>query len=288
MTIRKEIKLIILFFLILFGALLFFINSNKNKDLNINYLNVGQGDATLIKTPFGQNILIDGGPDDKVLDEMGRLLSWNDKVIDLMVLTHPHDDHVTGLISALERYEIKKIIYTGVAHTSPNYLKWLQLIKEKHISMAIGIAPQKINIGPECYLEIVYPFQNQDLSQEELNNTSMVINLVYGNTNFLFTGDIHSDKEEMIAEKYPNWNVDVLKIAHHGSNTSTSDVFLNALKPKIGIIFVGLNNPFNHPEKRVINRLLNQKIKIFRTDKDGTISIFSNGKEIYKKILKYL
>ncbi len=123
----------VIIILIGLGAFWFYYYPNKN--LEVDFLDVGQGDAILIKTPAGQNILIDGGPDKSVVKQLGKNLSFWDKQIDMVILTHGHDDHVTGLVDVLKRYRVKQILYTGAVHTGPNYLKWLDLVNEKKIKI---------------------------------------------------------------------------------------------------------------------------------------------------------
>ncbi len=266
----------IVFVLISIPVFLWAYDSPEN--LEVDFLDVGQGDAILIKAPAGQNILIDGGPDSKIIDCLSRELPWWDRTIDLMILTHPHDDHVSGLIEVLRRYEVKKIIYTGVPHNSPNFLKWLEIIREKKISMIIIDHEQKIILGPDCFLEFLYP--DQAIFGKEatnLNNTSIINKLIYKNNKFLFMGDAELELENNLLGRNLDLSADILKIGHHGSDTSSSEEFLRAVNPKIALIEVGENNKFNHPSLRVLKRLERMNIKIYRTDLDATIRIISDG-----------
>lgn len=254
---------------------------DSRKNLEVIFFDVGQGDSALIKTPYGQNILIDGGVDSSVLKGLGQNLSWYDREIDLMILTHPHDDHVTGLIEVLDRYEVKKILHTGVEHNAPNYLKWLEVIKSKEIKIVIADKEQKINLGEDCYLEIIYPdksFLNKDVNN--LNNTSIVARLIYKENSFLFTGDIEKETEERLANKNISLKADVLKVAHHGSDTSSMEYFLQRVNPSVTVISLGEDNDFGFPSRRVLMRLKKEGIKILRTDIDGSIRFVSDGKKI--------
>lgn len=254
------------------------------KDLEVNFLDVGQGDSILIKTPFGQNILIDGGSDSTIIKRLGESLAWWDKRIDLMVLSHPHDDHVAGLIDVIKQYNVEQILYTGVIHTSPTYLEWLELIRERKIFLVIIDRPQKISMGKNCYLDILYP-QESLLGKEvnNLNNSSMVIKLVYGNTKFLFTGDVELEIEQQLIETqdFASLQADVFKAGHHGSDTSNSKEFLDAVSPKTVVIQVGKDNDFGHPSRRAIKRFERIGAMVYRNDLDGTIRIRSDGKEVY-------
>jgi len=255
-------------------------------ELEISFLDVGQGDAVLIKTPFGQNILIDGGPDDTVIKRLGENLAFWDKRIDLMILTHPHDDHVGGLVDVIKRYNVKQILYTGVVHSSPAYLEWLELIRERKIPLIIIDRPQKINLSENCYFDILYPLESL-LGREvnNLNNSSIVAKLIYGDTKFLFSGDAELEIEQQLIETQDvvSLQADIFKAGHHGSDTSNSDQFLEAVSPEIAVIQVGSDNDFGHPSRRVIKRLERIGAKIFRNDLDSTVRIGSDGKEVYAK-----
>ena len=262
----------------------FWLTFSAVSDLEVSYLDVGQGDSTLIKTPYGQNVLIDGGSDNAVINMLGKELSWWDKNIDLMILSHPHDDHLNGLIDVINRYKVKKILYTGAIHTSPNYLKWLELVKDKKIPVVIVDKPQTINFGEDCGLNILYPREN--LSGEvvaDLNNSSIVAKLIYGKNKFLFVGDIEVEAEKELIEKNIDLQANVLKAGHHGSDTSTSQDFLERIDPKIVVIQVGVDNNFGHPSRRVLKRLERIGAEIFRNDLDGVIKITSDGENIYVK-----
>lgn len=261
---------------------IFGLSYNPPQELEVNFLDIGQGDAILIKTPFGQNILIDGGPDNTIIKRLGENLAFWDKRIDLMILTHPHDDHVTGLIEIIKRYRVKRILYTGVVHSAPNYLAWLETVKERKIPLVIIDRPQTIKLGKECYLDILYPKESL-LGREvgNLNNTSMVVKLVCKGNKFLFMGDAEIEAEEELLNNNVDLSVDVLKVGHHGSDTSSDQEFLRIVAPKIAVIQVGKDNDFGHPSRRVIKRLERIGAEIFRNDLEGTIKIVSNGEEIF-------
>ncbi|MBU0619604.1 MBL fold metallo-hydrolase [Patescibacteria group bacterium] len=255
-----------------------------NNKLEVTFLDVNQGDAILIKTPFGQNILIDGGPDNIVLRKLKNSLPWWDKKIDLMILTHPHDDHVTGLIDVIKHYKVKRIAYTGAIHTAPNYLRWLELVKNKNIALIIIDRPQKIEFSNDCWLDVLYPTKNfLKKHVEKLNNTSIVAMLNYNQTRFLFMGDAEIEVETELLNNNIDLSANVLKIGHHGSNNSNSADFLRAVQPEIAVIQVGKNNTFGHPNRRVLKKLERLGTKIFRTDLNGTVQVISDGMNIYVK-----
>jgi competence protein ComEC len=269
---------------VIVAMLLFWLSYRTPKDLEVDFLDVGQGDAILIKTSSGQNILIDGGSDKSVIKRLGENLSWWDKQIDLMILTHPHDDHVTGLIDVLKRYKVKKILYTGVVHDAPNYLTWLNLVHDKKISLTIIDKKQTINLSEDAKMEILYPDQsllNKNLA--DLNDSSIVIKLIHGKNKFLLTGDASENVEKILLTNGADLSADVLKVAHHGSQYSSSQEFLEKVKPLTAVIMVGKDNDFGHPSLRTIMRLKRAGAEIFRTDEKGTIKIFSDGLKIKVK-----
>lgn len=249
------------------------------KELEVNFLDVGQGDAVLIKAPGGQNILIDGGPDKKVLQGLGENLGWFDRKIDLMILTHPHDDHVSGLNEVIKRYDVEQIIYTGVVHDAPGFLEWLRLVRENKIPTQIAYKGFKIDLENEASMEVLSPEENI-LGKEvkNLNNTSLVIKLNYKGKSFLFAGDAEEEIEKKLLEG--DIKADVLKIGHHGSDTGSTEEFLKKVDPEIAVISAGKDNQFGHPHDRVLKRLEKLGIKTFRTDLEGNIRIISDGQAV--------
>ncbi|MEA1963248.1 MAG: MBL fold metallo-hydrolase [Patescibacteria group bacterium] len=271
---RKLYKFLIIFAITgIFLALpVFWITLNAENKLEIAFLDVGQGDASLIKTPFGQNILIDGGADYKVIEELEKELQWWDRTIDLMVLTHPHNDHVAGLIFVLERYDVKKILYTGVVHGAPAYLEWLKIIKAKNIPLIIIDHPQKIIFGNDCFLDVIYPRESLlGKSVNNLNNSSIIAELDCEDRTVLFMGDAETEVEEELIKTGRLSEVEILKVGHHGSNTSSNQEFLELVNPQNAVISVGKDNKFSHPSRRIIKRLERLGAEILRTDLDGTI-----------------
>lgn len=268
----------------LFVSLLLFFRHTANKPLylSVDFLDVGQGDSELIKTPNGQNILIDGGPDNQVIQRLGEKLPWYDHQIDLMILTHPHDDHVAGLVGVLHHYDVKKILYTGVVSNTPNYLEWLKTIREQKVSLVIIDRPQTINFGNDCELDIIYP-DRSFLGQvvKNLNNTSIAAILKYGKIKFYFGGDNETEAETKILELNKNLKVDIYKVSHHGSDTASSENFLTAMKPSLAIIEVGKDNKFGHPSLRTIKKLDRIEAKTLRTDLNGSIEIQSDGEKYW-------
>ncbi|MFA5902337.1 MAG: ComEC/Rec2 family competence protein [Desulfobacula sp.] len=282
---KKLLKILGSLLVLVFMLIGFAVNSqNDRQNLEIDYLDVGQADAILIKTPYEQNILIDGGANSKVLSELGQNLAFYDKKLDLVVLTHPHADHVAGLVEVLRRYEVKKVLITGVLHTAPDYLAFLQEISDQNIPVEYADGLRDINLGQDLDLKILYPLK--DLNQqkmEELNNSSIVLKLIYKDNSFLFTGDAEELVEQELLTAKIDVSAQILKVGHHGSKYSSSPEFLEAVKPQYGVISVGAKNDFGHPHLRTLDNLEKQGIEVLRTDQLGTIRFASDGNNLSLK-----
>lgn len=256
-----------------------------NSLLKIIFFDIGQGDSIFIQTPSGHQILIDGGPSSAVLSKLGRELPFYDHDLDMIILTHPDADHLNGLVEVLERYKVDLILYTGVEHTSVAYEEFKSLIKEKQIPVKIAQAGQVIELGhDETQMQILWPALASAgalAGKPNMNATSIIAQLVYKESEFLFMGDAEFDAEnELIAFYSENLESDVLKIGHHGSKTSTSLEFLKSVSPKASVISVGLKNKYKHPAEITLQNLQSVNTKIFRTDLHGDVKMMSNGKDI--------
>jgi competence protein ComEC len=201
-----------------------------------------------------------------------------------MILTHPHADHIEGLIEVLKRYDVDQVMYTGVTYGSSAYAEWKNEISNQNIPVDIITGPKEIKLGENMSLNILYPLYSiEGETVEELNNSSIVSKLMYGNTSFLFTGDMQMDAELDLLEQQVDVSADVLKVAHHGSKYSTLQGFLSAVSPKNAVISVGKQNDFGHPHYLILNRLGSNEIETLRTDELGTIAIQSDGEKFWVK-----
>lgn len=236
--------------------------------LEVVFFDVGQGDSIFIESPDGFQVLIDGGPDLSVLEKLGQEMPFYDRTIDLIVLTHPHRDHLSGLLEVLKRYEVKNILWTGAEEETANYKKWLKLIEEEDANIIIAQSNQEINLQrSDLYIFIHYASDEAS----NLNDTSIVMELIYGEVSFLFTGDISKRIEKQL-----DVDSDVLKIAHHGSKYSSSPEFLENVSPEIAVITVG-ENTYGHPDPGVLQTLEEFGINTLITKNYGDIRIVSDG-----------
>lgn len=254
------------------------LNINQN-ELNIFYLDVGQGDSTFI-TINGCNMLIDSGNGQDGYYIVQFLKAQNIDKIDYFILTHCDEDHIGGAYKVLDELQIGTLYMPSKENDTQTYERLLKAIERNNIN---------INTNLKASKETQYAIGNANWkvlsvdAKNNLNDSSIVIELAYGNTKYLFMGDATTKVEEMI-----EWNeVDVLKVGHHGSNSSTSKQFLEKVKPKYAIISVGRDNSHNLPDIDIVDRLKNNNIKIYRTDESNTIWLTSDGTEINIEPLKY-
>jgi len=264
--------------------------TTPDDNLHVSFLDVGQGDAILIQTPDGQDILIDGGPDPQKINlELGEKLPFWDRTIDLLVCTQPHADHVTGLVEVLQRYKVKQVLDPGVSYNSSIYREWLRLVGDKGIEYNIARAGQEIDLGNGITIEILNPlaefFQGTSC---DIDNNGVVLKLVWNKVSFLFTADIREEAEFELIGQRANLKSTMLKVAHHGSDTSTSQQFLAAVDPEVAVISVGADNTFGHPSPEVVERLIDRlgEDNVYRTDEDGTIEFITDGERLWVRLEK--
>jgi len=275
---KRKIKYFIL--IILFSGAVFIwfaiFTFADNEFLEVCFFDVGQGDSIFIETPNRKQILIDGGPDKTILEKLNKAMPFYDRTIDLLILTHPDADHITGLVSALEYYDVKYILTSGIENDTAVYKKWRDLIKEKNIPLILAQSGQKIFLDQDIFLEIIWPEQSLIESfSKPTNNASVVGRLVYGDIEFLLTGDIEKKVEQHLISQNLNLESDIFKVPHHGSKTSSSYNFIKMINPQISVISVGEDNRYKHPNDEVLERLKDSVI--YRTDKDGDIKILTDG-----------
>jgi len=273
------------------------LNQKPGRILETVFLDVGQGDAILIKTPKGQTVLIDGGPNNKVLEKLGKYLPPLQKRIDIIILTHPHADHVSGLIEVLRRYSVGLVILNGVYLKTDNYDQFLNTIEDNKVKVLIAEAGVAVHFDKNLEFDIISPDKNlSDLvfnkqsegfgsNSNDVNSTSIVGKLIYNNFSIMFMGDATSKIENQLLAYGDSLKSDILKVGHHGSKYSSFTNFLKTVAPKAGIIEAGAKNFYGHPSQAALSRLGMFNVNIFRTDQNGDIRVLSNGftADIYKE-----
>ena len=257
-------------------------NLPDNK-LHISFLDVGQGDAILIQRGT-QQVLIDGGPSPQAVTlELGNRLPFWDRTIELVIMTHLHADHLTGLVEVLDKYRVEQVLYPAVDYDAPIYHQWLRLLEEKDINGVSAQAGQRIDLGG-VIIEVLNP-QKVPLqgTESDIDNNGIVLRLVIDEVSFLLMSDMMWQGElELISQRAIPEST-VLKVGHHGSETSTTAGFLAVTSPRLAVISVGANNDFGHPDPDILARLGEElgSENIYRTDLMGTIEFITDGKKLW-------
>lgn len=287
---NKKIKLLTIITLIIVAILFAFAfikitfytyeEADTTDKLVIHYINVGQGDSMLLQSD-GENLLIDAGPKSNKDNLLKYLKKTGIKKLDYIIATHPHEDHIGNMGSIVDKYGVsKKIFAPKKTSTTSSYKTLVESISNANKKITIAKAGVSFNLGDAAFCEILAPNSN---SYDNTNDYSAVIKVTFGKTSFLFTGDAEKTSEREILGNNPRINVDVLKVGHHGSTTSTTDKFLKVVSPMIAIISCGNNNEYGHPHNDTLQKLKENNITIFRTDFDGTIVLESDGNKIIKR-----
>lgn len=261
-------------FSILFGIAIFsFLEKNI---LTVDMFDVGQGDAILIRTPYNQSILIDGGIDKRIEEKLGRALPFYDRAIDLVIVTHPQADHINGLPGVLRRYHVAKVLAPSSENDASGYHEFLNVLSQKAIPLEYAQRGKRFRFGDDLILDILSP-QAPSKDYDDLNDSSVVARLRYKERSFLFTGDAGTSVEERLLAQNADVDADVLKVGHHGSESATSEAFLKRVSPQIALISAGKGNTYGHPHRALLHRLARQDIRVYRTDQGGDIRVRSDG-----------
>ena len=253
------------------------VNSNlqSSETLTVNFLDVGQGDSEFIQLPDGKCMLIDAGVSDSAAKIAAKISGLGYEKIDYLIATHPHADHIGGMKKIVENFEIGEIYMPRASTDTRTFENLLQAIADKGLSINTAKAGKVLYESNDLKIEFLAPISN---GYDDLNNYSAVIRIQHGNNVFLFTGDAEKLAEGEILSAYPKSSLkaDVLKVGHHGSSTSSSADFINAVRPKYAVIEVGVENSYNHPHAEAIGNLNAVGAEILRTDLNGNITIVSD------------
>ncbi|NLB54115.1 MAG: MBL fold metallo-hydrolase [Syntrophomonadaceae bacterium] len=244
--------------------------------LQVHFIDVGQGDAILVQTPAGQNMLVDAGDNSYGGEVIEYLTSQGVEQLDIVVGTHPHADHIGGLDTVIDHFPVQKVYLPKVTHTTKTFRDLLAAVKDNGLKVTTAKAGVDLPLeGLNAYFAA--PVED---SYESLNNYSAVIKIDYGSHSFLFTGDAEAESEAQILSAGTDIKTTVLKVGHHGSSSSTSPEFLQAAAPRYAVIMLGEDNPYGHPHRETMELLNSAGVEIFRTDRDGTIVFSTNGEDI--------
>ncbi len=247
--------------------------------LKIVFLNVGQGDATFIETPSGARILIDGGSGSRVLGELARVMPFYDRQIDVVIATHTDADHIGGLTEVLRRYDVGMMIENGMTVDTRIWRELDELIHDEESARHTAVAGERLVLGGGAYLDILGPMVGEhEKLAAKANDVMIVSRLVYGENEVLLTGDIERDDEVRLVASGIDMQSDILKVAHHGSKNSSTDLFLARALPKIAIVSAGEENRYGHPHQETLDRVAKIGARLLRTDIDGRLCFVADGK----------
>lgn len=242
--------------------------------LELHMLDVGQGDAILLRTAEGQNILVDGGPGQTVLEELGEVLSPFDRRLDLVILTHPHEDHVAGLVPVLQRFEVGEVLLSAPEYSNQAYEALMEEIAEREIPYSFADDERDFEFE-DVKLDVLFPFEPFTGDEmENVNNSSPVIKVVWGEVEVLLTGDAEQEVEAALLAAGMDLSADIIKAGHHGSRSSSTDAFLEAVGAELMLISCGAGNDYGHPHEETLEKADDLNMEVRRTDLEGRISIY--------------
>jgi len=283
--IRLRLALLIVLILGTFFSVYILARESRNNILTVAFLNIGQGDAIFIEASNGNQVLIDGGPGRSILRELSKVMPFYDKSIDVVIATHPDADHISGLNDVLGKYKVGLFMEPGVESETGVYKELEKIVDQKisenKIKKIEARRGMQIDLGKGVVLEILFP--DRDPRGMETNTASIVARLVYGENEFLLTGDSPISIENYLVSLEDahqgdlDIRSDVLKAGHHGSRTSTSEEFLKSVAPEYVVISAGVKNKYGHPHQEVLDIINNFGAKILRTDMNGRIIFKSDG-----------
>lgn len=249
--------------------------------LHVAFLDIGQGDAIWIQAPNGRELLIDSGPDQSVLESIGKEKSFFDNTIDMVLATHSDKDHIGGFPYIFDRYQIPLVIESEISSPTIIDKTFTQRIISESSNRLLVRTGERIVLDPRYGIVVDILFPDQNTTGWETNEASVIIKITYGSTSFLLTGDSPSEVEQFLVKTYgEQLKSDVLKLGHHGSKTSSSAEFLETVQPSIAIVSAGLGNKYGHPHEEVIEKTEDVHAQILETAQLGTINCYSDGKTV--------
>lgn len=264
------------------ATLLFFFSfENKEKYLTVSFLDVGQGDAIFIEAPTGEQMLVDGGPDRRVLSQLSRTMPWLDRSIDVVVATHPDKDHIGGLTSVLDSYRINHVLTSGSTADTDIFAGLVEKVLLEGSEVVLVRRGASVMLG-EIQVEVLFPEQVFDVADRNVN--SVVLRVTYKEMDFLLTGDVGKEQERYLVEEFgQKLQSEVLKLSHHGSDSSSDLLFLETVRPELAIVSAARNSQYGHPDADVVSRVQALGIPILSTQYEGTIVLRSDGNSIWQE-----
>ena len=254
--------------------------STQSDNLLVTFLDVGQGDAIHIETPDGFEMLIDGGATSQVLRELSTGRIFFDRDIDVVMATHPDTDHIGGLVDILQRYRVDTFVQTNAVNETPASDAIALVVGSEQAEVVLVQRGDVIQLGASTTVTVLSPLG--DTSAWQSNTASIVVQVKYGEIEFMLTGDAPVGIEEYIAEYYGELlESEVLKLGHHGSNTSTSEEFLALVQPQYAVVSAGVDNRYGHPHPEVVERVQNQGVRVVSTAETGSIAFETDGKTVW-------
>ncbi|MGQ9627252.1 MAG: DNA internalization-related competence protein ComEC/Rec2 [Anaerolineae bacterium] len=256
--------------------------------LHVVFFDVGQGDAIFIESPQGTQILVDGGPSPMaLLSALGEEMPFWDRSIDMVVITHPDEDHIAGLVPVLERYHVGQVLDSPLPYESATARRLAELMEEKNIPRKVARAGMRLNIGDNIFIEVLNPGERLLTGTgADDNNNSLVLRLSYGRASVLLTGDAEEGAELRMTASHKELASLVLKVSHHGAKAATGEAFLDAVQPEMAVIQVGADNRFGHPAPEVLARLEGKGAQVLRTDVHGKIEFITDGQKYWVETAK--
>jgi competence protein ComEC len=270
--------------LLIATALVFYFESEtrRHREMQAVFFDIGQGDAFMVTTYEGNQVLVDGGPGSRVLEGLGRAMPFFDRKIEMMVLTHAHLDHLDGLVPVMRRYQVGKILLPNVDYNSAPYEEFLNEARREGSEIIYAVQGQRIWLDQSTVLDVMHPQSKESMAfgkNDDLNDSSIVAMLIFGKVKMLLTGDAGANIESGLLPRF-NLDADLLKVGHHGSKYSTSQEFIDEVTPEFSVISSG-ENKYGHPDPGVIERLKGKNSQVLRTDQVGDIEFHSDGMRLY-------
>jgi len=249
--------------------------------LRIDFVAVGQGDAALVTSPTGKTVLIDGGPTEAGPALTALLRARRAQAIDLVLLTHRHEDHLGGLMAVIRAFPVRMFMDAPFQHDSEIYQRLLETLRDRKVAVRNAERGRTIDIGGGVTITLLTPPDPPIAhSRSDVNANSVVVRLDYGSVGVLFAADAEPQTERWLLTSRARLPAQVLKVAHHGGRYSSTARFLSAVAPKAAVISVGAVNGYGHPTPEAISRLERQRARVYRTDQDGTVTIETDGARI--------